>query len=220
MINVLINGLSGKMGSSIFDVSKNHNNVSILENNDISNADVVIDFSRPESTLTVLHKCIDLKKPLVIGTTGFNSKEIQIIKDASQEIPILLSYNMSKGIFILKKSINDFLSQNDSNLSCLIEETHHKEKVDSPSGTAIELKELIENHDLNNKISSISINSSRVEGIFGVHKIIFSNDIKSTEFKHEALSRNTFANGAIDIAKLIIEKDEGIYSLEDFFNTK
>ncbi len=217
MINIFINGLSGKMGSSVMDVSKNHSDVAILKCNEMISADVVIDFSRPESTMKVLDQCVASKKPIVIGTTGFDIKDIEVIKYASKQIPLLISYNMSKGIFILKKSIKDFLSKNNSNISCLIEEVHHTEKVDSPSGTAIELKKLIEDNYPNKNILSLDISSLRVKDVFGIHRITFSNDHGVTEFKHEALSRNIFANGAVDIAKLIIGKDSGIYDLEDFF---
>ena len=111
----------------------------------IANCDAVIDFSRPESSLKILNQCLENKIPLVIGTTGFNNDQLQIIKEASKHIPLLLSYNMSKGIYALKKSIKDFLSKNKDMFECIIHEVHHKEKVDSPSGTAIELKEIIEN---------------------------------------------------------------------------
>lgn len=215
-----MNGLSGKMGSSVLEISRNQPDIAILKRNEIITADVVIDFSRPDSAMKVLDQCVALKKPIIIGTTGFDSNDLQAIKDASKEIPLLISYNMSKGIFFLKKSIKDFLSNNISNISCLIEEVHHTEKVDSPSGTAIELKKMIEDNSHNKNILLLDICSSRVKDVFGIHKITFSNDQGVTEFKHEALSRNIFANGAIDIAKLIIGKDPGLYDLEDFFNTK
>ena len=77
MTNIYINGLSGKMGSSICDLSTNDETISIV-NDDIKNADVVIDFSRPDSSLKVLNQCIHYKKPLLIGTTGFNDNQIKV----------------------------------------------------------------------------------------------------------------------------------------------
>ena len=79
MTNIYINGLSGKMGSSICDLSTNDETISIV-NDDIKNADVVIDFSRPDSSLKVLNQCIHYKKPLLIGTTGFNDNQIKTIR--------------------------------------------------------------------------------------------------------------------------------------------
>ena len=218
MTNIYINGLSGKMGSSICDIAANDETISIV--NDIKNADVVIDFSRPESSLKVLNKCVNYKKPLLIGTTGFNENQIKTIIKTSKEIPILLSFNMSKGIFILKKSIKDFLSLNELSLECIIEEVHHKNKVDSPSGTAIELQRLIKENNISNNVTSINIKSERTLDVFGIHKVIFFNNSENIEFKHEALSRKVFATGAVNIAKLILKNEPKLYTTEDFFNAK
>ena len=215
MTKIYINGLSGKMGSSICDIAANDETISIV--NDIKNADVVIDFSRPESSLEVLNKCVNYKKPLLIGTTGFNENQIKTIIKTSKEIAILLSFNMSKGIFILKKSIKDFLSLNELSLECIIEEVHHKNKVDSPSGTAIELQRLIKENNISNNVTSINIKSKRTLDVFGIHKVVFFNNSENIEFKHEALSRKVFATGAVNIAKLILKNEPKLYTTEDFF---
>jgi len=216
MLNLFVNGSSGKMGSSIINLVSKAENVSII--NSIMDCDVVVDFSRPESSMSMVKKCIENKKPIVIGTTGFNDEQLQIIKEASQNIPVLLSYNMSKGIFFLKESIKDFLLKNQHNFECVIHEVHHTEKVDSPSGTAIELEKTINNNDTNKIISSIRIESKRVFGVNGIHEVRFFNNNDSVVFKHEALSRNIFSDGAIAIAKAIIKKEPNLYSVKDFFN--
>ena len=203
------------MGSSIINLVSKAENVSII--NSIMDCDVVVDFSRPESSMSMVKKCIENKKPIVIGTTGFNDEQLQIIKEASQNIPVLLSYNMSKGIFFLKESIKDFLLKNQHNFECIIHEVHHTEKVDSPSGTAIELEKTINNNDTNKIISSIRIESKRVYGVNGIHEVRFFNNNDSVVFKHEALSRNIFSEGALTIAKSIIKKEPNLYSVKDFF---
>lgn len=204
------------MGSSIKNLVSKAENVSII--NSMMDCDVVVDFSRPESSMSMVKKCIENKKPIVIGTTGFNDEQLQIIKEASQNIPVLLSYNMSKGIFFLKESIKDFLLKNQHNFECVIHEVHHTEKVDSPSGTAIELEKTINNNDTNKIISSIRIESKRVFGVNGIHEVRFFNNNDSVVFKHEALSRNIFSEGALTIAKSIIKKEPNLYSVKDFFN--
>ena len=204
------------MGSSIINLVSKAENVSII--NSIMDCDVVVDFSRPESSMSMVKKCIENKKPIVIGTTGFNDEQLQIIKEASQNIPVLLSYNMSKGIFFLKESIKDFLLKNQHNFECIIHEVHHTEKVDSPSGTAIELEKTINNNDTNKIISSIRIESKRVFGVNGIHEVRFFNNNDSIVFKHEALSRNIFSEGALAIAKSILKKEPNLYSVKDFFN--
>ena len=216
MLNLFVNGSSGKMGSSIINLVSKAENVSII--NSIMDCDVVVDFSRPESSMSMVKKCIENKKPIVIGTTGFNDEQLQIIKEASQNIPVLLSYNMSKGIFFLKESIKDFLLKNQHNFECIIHEVHHTEKVDSPSGTAIELEKTINNNDTNKIISSIRIESKRVFGVNGIHEVRFFNNNDSIVFKHEALSRNIFSEGALAIAKSILKKEPNLYSVKDFFN--
>jgi len=220
MIKIFINGQSGKMGSSIADIATEQGDLNLIQDGHIKNADVLIDFSRPSSTLKILEDCLKLNIPMVIGTTGFNKEELSAIEEASKKIPILLAFNMSKGIFIIKKSIQDFLKSNSSKLKCTIEEVHHTEKVDSPSGTAIELKNVIEKADIAKNISSLNIESKRVQGVFGIHKVIFSSDSDYIEFKHEALSRKVFAEGAIEISKLISSKSPKMYELEDFFNAE
>ena len=216
MLNIYVNGLSGKMGSSILNQVSKIEDILIIES--IANCDVVIDFSRPESSLKILNKCLENKIPLVIGTTGFNNDQVQIIKEASKHIPLLLSYNMSKGIYALKKSIKDFLIKNKDMFECTIYEVHHTEKVDSPSGTAIELKEIIENNNKCNFVSSINIESERVSNVNGIHEVRFYNNRDLVIFKHEALSRNIFSDGAIAIAKSIIKKEPKLYTAKDFFN--
>ena len=216
MLNLFVNGISGKMGSSIINLVSNIENVLITDS--IIDCDVVVDFSRPESSLNIINKCIENKKPIVIGTTGFNNEQLQTIKEASQVIPVSLSYNMSKGIFFLKESIKDFLHKNQHNFECVIHEVHHTEKVDSPSGTAIELEKTIQNNDTNKIISSICIESKRVFGVNGIHEVRFFNNNDSIVFKHEALSRNIFSEGALAIAKSILKKEPNLYSVKDFFN--
>ena len=82
MLNLFVNGISGKMGSSIINLVSKAENVSIIDS--IIDCDVVVDFSRPESSMNMIKKCIENKKPIVIGTTGFNDEQLQIIKEASQ----------------------------------------------------------------------------------------------------------------------------------------
>ena len=215
MSSIYINGLSGKMGITLKNLIKNEPNLEIVKT--IKDSDLIIDFSRPESTMLVLQEAQQQIKPIIIGTTGFNDDEVKSIDEASKNIPILLSFNMSKGIFYLKKNIKNFLKDNLDSFECTISETHHTEKVDAPSGTAIELKKFIELNNNQNQISSIEIKSNRILDVFGIHEVIFYNENNHISFKHEALTRNIFADGAIFIAKSIMGKPPGMYSVQDFF---
>ena len=220
MLHIFINGASGKMGNAILELSLKDDAISVVTEKSSKEIDVVIDFSRPESLINNLQEFKTTNIPFVIGTTGFSDEQIKLIQDESITRPILLSFNMSKGIFTLKNSIKNFLQDNILKLECNIEEIHHISKVDAPSGTAIEIKNLIKKHDLAKNILSINIDSKRIGDVFGIHKVSFKNDINEVEFKHEALSRDVFAEGAIEIAKKILKKDPGLYQLEDFFENK
>ena len=220
MLHIFINGASGKMGNAILELSLKDDAISVVTEKSSKEIDVVIDFSRPESLINNLQEFKTTNIPFVIGTTGFSDEQIKLIQDESITRPILLSFNMSKGIFTLKNSIKKFLQDNMYKLECNIEEIHHISKVDAPSGTAIEIKNLIKKHDLAKNILSINIDSKRIGDVFGIHKVSFKNDINEVEFKHEALSRDVFAEGAIEIAKKILKKDPGLYQLEDFFENK
>ena len=217
MIKVTINGASGKMGTKVSNLIKND---SFLVEcfDDISCSDLVIDFSQPSSTKKILKKCVVEKKPIIIGTTGFSDNDLKEIREAANSIPIVLAANMSRGIFYLKNSLASFIHNNQDKLRCFIEETHHIEKVDKPSGTAIELKKFITEHDNNNFIQDINIKSYRVANIFGTHKIMFCSDNGTICFSHEALSRKIFAEGAIMCAKSINFNKPNLYSFEDIIN--
>jgi 4-hydroxy-tetrahydrodipicolinate reductase len=215
MKTVFVNGLSGKMGKTINNLILDDPDFEIVKT--ISDSDVVIDFSRPESTMPLVQEAKDHKKPLIIGTTGFTDNELKLIKEASNEIPIMLSFNMSKGVYYFKKNIKQFLEDNSDSMKCLISETHHTQKVDAPSGTAVELKKFIELNNNQEYITSIEIESKRILDVFGIHEVIFFNDTNHISFKHEALSRKIFADGAISIAKSMAGIAPGMYTTQDFF---
>lgn len=217
MIKVTINGASGKMGTIVRNLIKNDNFL-VECSDDIYCSDLVIDFSQPSSSKKVLKKCVAAKKPIIIGTTGFSDDDLKEIREAANSIPIILAANLSRGIIYLKKSIESFIYDNQDKLKCFIEETHHLEKVDKPSGTAIELKKFITEHDNSHLIQEISIKSNRVDNIFGTHKILFCSDNGIVCFSHEALSRNIFAEGAIICAKSIDFNKPNLYSFEDVIN--
>ena len=215
MKTIFVNGLSGKMGKTIKNLILDNADFEIVKT--ISDSDLVIDFSRPESTMPLVQEAKEHKKPLIIGTTGFTEIEVKLIEEASTEIPIMLSFNMSRGIYYFKKNIKQFLKDNSDSLKCLISETHHTQKVDAPSGTAIELKNFIELNNNQKYITSVEIESKRILDVFGIHEVIFFNDTNHISFKHEALSRKIFADGAISIAKSMVGVSAGMYTTQDFF---
>lgn len=208
------------MGTSLLNRSNLDNNIFICKDIDDKEVEVVIDFSHPSSTIETLDAIKDTNLSIIIGTTGFDDDQISYIKESSKYRSILFAYNLSKGISILKDSIKGFVESNSNNLSCRIEETHHTQKIDSPSGTAIALKDLVEFSDSKNLIKEIKIDSKRVGNIFGIHKVIFFSELEKIKFSHEAISRNIYSDGAIDATHWIKDQKNGMYSFENFLNSE
>ncbi len=255
-INLAISGCMGKMGQQLIRSSKENKNFKIMaltENKVINKkingikldlnteqafrrADVIIDFTIPKCTLEILRIATKLKKKVVIGTTGFNRKEENLIKKYSRKITILKAGNMSLGINLLmylteiaSKSLNDnFLSK--------VYEVHHKNKKDHPSGTALmlgkgiaegknkDLDRLIGKKFLNRKTfpyaKKINFNSLRKGEIIGQHEVKFSSGKEIITLNHEAFDRALYSDGALMAAKWLMNKKSGLYSMRDVLNFK
>jgi 4-hydroxy-tetrahydrodipicolinate reductase len=197
-------------------------------------SDIIIDFTIPRCTIEILKIASKLKKRLVIGTTGFDSKEENLIKKYSKKIPILKAGNMSLGVNLLmylteiaSKSLNDdYLTK--------IYEIHHRHKKDFPSGTALMLGKGIANgksKDFNRLIGKkflnkktfpygkkINFNSLRKGEIIGEHEVKFSNGKEIITLNHEAFDRALYSDGALAAAKWLMKKKPGLYSMRDLLN--
>lgn len=218
---------------------KKNKSIKIVENiKDIKNEknifDVLIDFSNPKTTLKNLEFCKIHNKKIIIGTTGFNKQEIQIIKHYSQYIGIVFSSNFSIGINVIFKLLEKITNILDSSYNIEIIEAHHKNKLDSPSGTALKLGEIISkkkgwnintsniyrkntNTDIreNNKIGFSII---RGGDIIGEHTVMFAGIGERIEITHKASNRNAFSKGAIKAASWIYHKKSGLYNMIDVLN--
>ena len=159
-----------------------------LEKINIATQSLVIDFSSPDYFSEILHTCVDQKLPIVIGTTGLNSNHHELIGKAKKIIPILMGSNMSIGIAALKKSITNFLMSSHQSFSCNLIEIHHTQKVDAPSGTAIEIMKFLEDLPGDKIQMPISINSHRIGRAFGTHRVEFYNSRETISFQHIAHS--------------------------------
>ena len=182
---------------------------------------VLIDASYPENLSNVYEFCLSNKTPLVLASTGHSPKQIENLKSLSENIAILHAPNLSRGIAFFKlkilKSIIDDINKNTINnsqtkISIKIIETHHKNKKDAPSGTALDLKKFIELHldkDINANIESL-----RDESSVGRHEVIFGFDNEEILVTHNALSRDIFGEGA-RLSHILYQKKPGLYSVED-----
>jgi 4-hydroxy-tetrahydrodipicolinate reductase len=252
-INISITGALGKMGKilikriskkknlkllSLTDLKsgKNINGIKTQKNNleAFKKTDVIIDFSRPKASLEILNYAKKLNKKIVIGTTGFNKKENNLIKNYSKKIAIFKSGNMSLGINLLEYVIKIISEKIPDEYQITISDNHHKKKVDYPSGTALmlanalakgkgkNLASMTGNLFLNKKGSlkknKINFFITRKGNTVGKHSVQFNNNIENIEIKHDAFSRELFADGALNAAEWINKKNKGLFSMQDMLN--
>jgi len=153
MTRVAINGSKGKMGQTLLEAVNLNTSTTLGAdfdkgdrlNDSLQDFDVLIDFSRPEATLKAISICKSSGKAMVIGTTGFSDDELEEIKQASTQIPIVFAPNMSVGVNLTLKLLETSAKVIGQDSSIEIIETHHRYKVDSPSGTALKMGEVVAN---------------------------------------------------------------------------
>lgn len=194
--------------------------------------DVIIDFSKPGSLPKLIEFGVQKNVPLVIATTGFSAEDMELINKASEKIPVFYSANMSLGVNTLITMVRKAASILGGSFDIEIVEKHHNKKVDAPSGTAHMIANNI-NDELNNSMNyvfgregneskrtsnEIGIHAVRGGTIFGEHTVIFAGEDETIEVKHTALSKKIFANGSINAAKYIVNKDKGLYGTKDLLN--
>jgi 4-hydroxy-tetrahydrodipicolinate reductase len=209
------------MGSRIIALAKEDKDVhlsgefDIIEENPeafIEGCDSLIEFTSPEATLEHLDICVKHKKAIVVGTTGLSGADIEKIKDASAGIPVILSPNMSVGVNLLFRMINEAAKSLGAGYEIQIVEAHHTEKKDAPSGTAKEMARIVKEHK---KDIDVPIESIREGDIVGEHTITFESDVDVIEITHSAKTRDIFAKGALHAAKWLAGKKPGLYTMKD-----
>ncbi len=251
MINVGIHGSTGRVGELLIKNLKGDEiakaatlhaieefnfqvDADVLVTNDmktlLEKSDVIIDFTLPNGTESLLEEALKTPTPLVIGTTGLSKHQFNLLQEASKYMPILYATNMSLGVAILNK-LAFMASEALSDFDAEIVEMHHRHKKDAPSGTAITLAEhvaaargleldsvRVSGRDGNIGARSkdeIAVMALRGGDIVGRHTVGFYNDGEFIELNHTATSRDTFAKGAIKAAKWIGKQENGLYKITD-----
>ena len=243
-MRVLINGITGHMGQIVLALVNEGYALSTfaagvspdvtVESNDNyksfaschESADVVVDFSFHSGVGELLDYCVSKKLPVVIATTGHTEEEKALILEASKNIPVFYSANMSIGVAVLadlaKKAAAAFP---DADIE--IVETHHNRKVDVPSGTALllgnSIKEARPSAEFNigrpengkRTKEEIGIHSLRMGNYFGKHEIYITTGSETLTLTHEAHNRTLFAEGALKAAAFICDKQPGLYNMKD-----
>ena len=239
MTRIAINGSKGKMGQTLVDAVILNKSATLGAgvdkgdnlNDSLQDFDVLIDFSRPEASLKAISICKNSGKAMVIGTTGFSDDELKVIKQASTQIPIVFAPNMSVGVNLTLKLLETSAKVIGKDSSIEIIETHHRYKVDSPSGTALKMGEVIANAlgrdlakcavygregiDEPRDLNTIGFSSIRGGDVVGDHTVTFFMEGERVEITHKASSRMIYANGAVRAANWLHDKPSGLYSMQD-----
>ena len=241
-MNVAIIGY-GKMGKEIEKIllqrghkvllTTNSHNSHRLNPENLENIDVAIEFSGPETAFANVKKCLENHTAVICGSTGWLKDKEQAEKSALEnETAFLYASNFSLGVnvlFALNEKIGRLLSTN-KDYSISISETHHTEKIDAPSGTAISLAEQIIEHSDNRfsdwslkeeeeekEKSKLPITAFREPNVPGTHEINYQSDQDHITLKHVAKNRKGFALGAVLAAEFVYKK-KGIYTMKDVLN--
>ena len=189
-------------------------------------ADIIIDFSYPGNLDAILERAHLDNCAVVIGTTGFSAEQAEKIKEASKTLRIMCSSNYSVGVAILKKAVAMVAPALKDSFDIEIVETHHNQKVDAPSGTALSLAQAADVKNDKPRVygregrpgargREIGLHAIRGGTVAGEHRVLFLGDNETLELRHEAQSRRIFAVGAVKAALALIGKPAGLYEMDD-----
>lgn len=248
MIKMIIHGCNGVMGQKVAEMAAKDPMVETVAGIDYNvnarqnpfpvfaklaecdvEADVVVDFSSAVAVDGLLDACVEKKLPLVLCTTGLSDAQLEHVQEAAKVIPILRSGNMSLGINLLMKVVEEVASVLlSADFDPEIVEKHHRRKLDAPSGTALMLAEAVnravdgsyeiclDRHErrMSRPKEEIGIQAVRGGTIVGEHEVIFAGPDELIEIRHVAYSRAIFANGALQAAKAIAGREAGLYDMQ------
>ena len=194
--------------------------------------DVAIEFSRPEFAVSNIKKCFEANVPVVVGTTGWYEylDEIETICIArNQSLLYATNYSIGVNLFFKLNTQLAELMNNYPDYKVEVEEIHHTQKLDAPSGTGISIAEqIIENNKLkeswvnqkSSKENELEIISKREDKVPGTHSVYYKSGIDEIEIKHTAHSRSGFAQGALLAAEWLTKNKDGIYGMQDVLEIK
>jgi 4-hydroxy-tetrahydrodipicolinate reductase len=197
----------------------------------IAQADVLIDFTRPAATLAHLAACRAAGTRMVIGTTGFTGAEGGRVREAAQDIAIVQSPNMSVGVNVAMKLIDMATRALAADCDIEVIESHHRDKVDAPSGTALKMGEIIaqaqgrrladlavyarEGHTGARPPGSIGFSAIRGGDIVGEHTVMFAGAGERIEITHRSGSRVNYAQGSLRAARFVAARTRGLFDMDD-----
>ncbi len=195
----------------------------------LADAQVLIDFTRPEGTLAHLAACQALGVKLVIGTTGFSDEQQQALADGAKQVAVMLAPNMSVGVNVTLKLLEMAARALSTGYDIEIIEAHHRHKVDAPSGTALKMGEVIADalgrdlsecavyerygHTGARDPSSIGFATVRGGDIVGDHTVLFAGTGERIEITHKSSSRETYAQGCVSYVRFMADNPQGKFDM-------
>lgn len=239
-MRILLNGAGGRMGKALTAMVEKGNQDAVISakvdpfaegmlpslDHCTCNCDCIIDFSNHAGTQALMAYAVARKLPVVIATTGHTAEELKMIEEASKVVPVFHSGNMSLGIALLTKLAQQAAKMfPDADIE--IVESHHNQKLDVPSGTALMLAKsvqqarpeatlLVGRHENGKRTrQEIGIHSLRMGNTVGIHEVIVNTGTQIITLKHEAQDRALFAEGALDAAVFLLDKAPGLYTMND-----
>ena len=231
MLRIILSGCRGRMGDEINQFCRTQSDVSIvagfskktdpkgeypifsLYSHCTVDADVLVDFSHPDALPQLLLYCKKYHLPAVLGVTGYSDRQLESIQDASTVLPIFRAANFSLGANVLLKLTKTAAGALGSIFDADIIERHHRNKLDSPSGTAMMLSFAAER--------KLPIHSIRSGSTAGEHTVLFAGPNEVLELTHRADCRSVYASGALRAARFIAAADRpGLYGMEDLLGSE
>lgn len=251
MIKAILNGCNGKMGKMVSEVVSKAPDIEIiagidkntepspfgypvLESIDLfdGKADLVIDFSRPESIPALVSYAVKTNTALMVATTGLADEHLDLLDRAAQKVPVFHTANMSLGVNLVKDACCRIASVLSEGFDIEITEFHHNQKADAPSGTALMLAKAIKEAASESKEfvygrspqagkrkeNEIGIHALRGGTMPGEHSVLFAGPDEIIEIRHLALSRRIFALGALRAARFIAGQKPGMYNMDNILS--
>jgi 4-hydroxy-tetrahydrodipicolinate reductase len=233
-VKVAVTGSGGRMGRAVIEAVRADRALTLAATLDIGaplspigEADVLIDFTRPEGTLEHLGRA----RAAVVGTTGFAPSQVEAIRARAKEIPIVFSPNFAVGVNVVFRLAEMAARALGDDYDVEIVEAHHRHKVDAPSGTALRIGEIVakalgrktpevfahgrQGDTGERPVKQIGFHAIRGGDIVGEHTVIFAGTGERVEVTVRSQSRATYALGAVRAAKWVAGKPAGLYSMED-----
>ncbi len=253
MQKIIISGCNGHMGRAVAELCAGQPDIEVAAGFDILGqpsdsfpvfsspslchveADAVIDFSATAALVPLLEFGTSRHIPLVLATTGYDQVQLDMIEDASKQIPIFRSANMSLGINVLLALVKQAATSLGAGYDVEIVERHHRRKLDAPSGTALMLADaaasalpstpeyVYDRHSVRRARGQQEIGISSVRGgtIVGDHTVVFAGPDEVIEITHHAASRGIFAAGALEAVRFLANVERpGIYDMSDLLSAK